>query len=327
MKAWEIRQADLGLREVEPTHPTDGETLVLVAYTGVCGSDLPKLLRPNNFTLPESWRPGHEIVGTDPTGRTVAVDPLVPCGTCHRCVAGDSHLCPDLRRLGWDLPGGFAERVVVPTPNTHLLPNRLDPLHAVLADPAAVAIHGLRCTPIDPPGRLAIVGAGAVGLLTTLYAHQHGWEVTVVHRDGRPPHRAIVNVFPATFHPPFTPAEHNAFDVVVDAASGADSTPLELALHLVRDGGAIVVQNAYQPDVYLPTPLRNLFRRSIRLIGSFSHCRRKPGDFNLGLDLLSQHPDSVAHLVTTIGGLSDLGALLAGRTIHTGRHALIVSDT
>jgi threonine dehydrogenase-like Zn-dependent dehydrogenase len=325
MKAWEIRVGELGLHEVESVHPREGETLVRISHTGVCGSDLPKLARPNGFALPEPWQPGHEIVGTDHAGRAVAVDPLLPCGNCPRCTQGDTHLCSGLRRLGWDLPGGLAEHVVVPATNAHPLPDDLDRLHAVLADPTAVAIHGLRCNPIRPPGRLAVVGAGTVGLLTALYAHQQGWEVTVVHRDQRSPDATVANAVPAAFRSPATVHIDESFDVVVDAATGANPAPLDLALRLVDDGGTVVVQNAYHPGVHLPMPLRDLFRRSIRVIGSFSYCRRQqPDDFTVALDLLRGHASPVANLVAEAGQLADLPAVLDGRSTRSVRQVLTV---
>ncbi|WIV60779.1 zinc-dependent alcohol dehydrogenase [Amycolatopsis nalaikhensis] len=324
MKAWEIRNGDLGLHDVGSAQPREGETVVRVSHVGICGSDLPKLRLPNGFALPEPWRPGHEIVGTDPTGRSVAVDPLVPCGTCPRCATGDIHLCAGLRRIGWDVPGGFAEQVVVPAENAHPLPNGADPLHAALADPAAVAIHGLRCNPIASPGHLAVFGAGTVGLLTALYAHQQGWRVTIVHRDGRPPFDAVAKAVPAAFRSPAALYPQQTFDVVVDAATGADPAPLDLALRLVGDGGTIIVQNAYHPGVHLPTPLRDLFRRSIRLIGSFSYCRRRSDDFALALDMLRSHAAQVAHLVASVGELADLPTVLGGQWTRSIRHVLTV---
>jgi len=322
MKAWEIGNGTLGLHDVAPAHPPAGHTVIRVSHTGICGSDVPKLLSPSRFPLPEPWRPGHEIVGTDPTGLSVAVDPLLPCGTCRQCVTGDSHLCPGLRRLGWDLPGGFAEQVVIPATNAHPVPAGADPLRAALADPAAVAIHGLRCNRVGTPGGLAVIGAGTVGLLTALYAYEKGWEVTVVHRDGHAPREALTKPMPATFCSPATLHERGNFDLVVDAATGADPAPLNLALRLVRDGGTVIVQNAYHPSVRLPAPLRDLFRRSLRLIGSFSHCRRHPGDFALALDLLSRHAIRAAQLAACAGGLADLPAVLSERVARSVRPVL-----
>jgi threonine dehydrogenase-like Zn-dependent dehydrogenase len=325
MKAWETRNGVLGLHDVAPAHPPAGHTVICVSHTGICGSDVPKLLTPSRFPLPEPWRPGHEIAGTDQAGRTIAVDPLVPCSTCQHCVSGDSHLCPGLRRLGHDLPGGFAEQVVIPAANAHPVPAGTDPLRAALADPAAVAIHGLRCNPVGPPGRLAVIGAGTVGLLTALYAHQKGWEVTVVHRDGHAPHEALTKPMPATFSSPAALHERGSFDLVIDAATGADPAPLNLALRLVDDGGTVIVQNAYHPEVKLPAPLRDLFRRSIRLIGSFSHCRRYPGDFALALDLLSRHASQVAKLSAHAGNLEDLPAVLSDRVSRSVRPVLTIA--
>ncbi|WP_165485879.1 alcohol dehydrogenase catalytic domain-containing protein [Frankia sp. Cppng1_Ct_nod] len=320
-----MRKGTLGLHDVEAPRLKDGHILIQVSHVGLCGSDAPKLLRAGDFALPEPWRPGHEIVGTDSAGRPVAVDPLVPCGDCTRCTDGSTHLCSGLRRLGWDLPGGFAEQVVAPTANTHPLLDGLDPLTAVLADPTAVAVHGLRCTPVGSPRRLAVIGAGTVGLLTALYAHRQGWEVAVVHRVGRAPHPSVTEAVPATFHSPAALPMDETFNVVVDAATGTDPAPLDLALRLVNDGGTVVVQNAYHPGVHLPTQLRDLFRRSIRLIGSFSYCRRhQQDDFTIALGLLGEHVDSMRHLVTEGGDLADLLSVLDHRSSQTVRQVLTI---
>jgi threonine dehydrogenase-like Zn-dependent dehydrogenase len=323
MKAWEIRGGVLGLHELSPESPGIGETLVQVSHIGICGSDRPKLLDPDSHALPEQWRPGHEIVGIDPTGRTVAVDPLIPCSACSHCVVGNTHLCASLRRIGWDLPGGLAEQVVIPAVNAHPVPADLDPLHAALADPAAVAIHGLRCNLVGVPRRLAVIGAGTVGLLTALCAHEQGWSVTVISRDGHTPHEAVVKATGAALCSRATLVSGEMFDLVVDAATGADPAPLGLALRLVSDGGTVVVQNAYHPGVRLPVPLRDLFRRSIRLIGSFSHCRKGPGDFALALRLLRSYSAQVANLVSEAGELADLRAVLHAGGSRAARQVLI----
>ncbi|MPZ81982.1 MAG: alcohol dehydrogenase catalytic domain-containing protein [Actinophytocola sp.] len=305
MKAWEVHDGALGFHDVADPTARAGETVVRVSHAGLCGSDTAKLLHPDKFDLPRPWRPGHEIVGMVPSGEIVAVDPLVPCEHCDVCGRGEIHLCGSLHRIGWDLPGGFAERVVVPVGNVHPLPTGLVPHHAVLADPAAVAIHGLRCNPVGPPARLAVIGAGAVGLLSALYAESQGWAVTLVHR--RSPSVPVVETVPVTFASS-TDVEAGTFDVVVDAATGADTSPLALALRLVRDGGTVVVQNAYHPDVALPVPLRGLFRRSVRLVGTFSFCRReRPGDLELALELLRSRRKAFSTIIRMVGGLVDLG--------------------
>lgn len=324
MKAWEVRCGELGLYDVTPPVPQIGDMVVRIVHAGVCGSDVPKLVRPGEFALPEPWRPGHEIVGKDPSGSLVAVNPLVPCAGCVRCAAGDIHLCPELRRIGWDLAGGFAHELVAPRVNVYPLPDGLAAGHAVLADPAAVAIHGLRCSPISDPGSLAIIGAGAVGLLTAIYAQHHGWATTIVYRDGHGPSDAVRQNVAAEFRPLSAVRNLTAFDATVDAASGSRSEPLELALRLVRDGGTVVVQNAYHPGVGLQMTLRDLFKRSIRLVGSFSHCRRDHDDFALALDLLRTNDRQVASLLGKAGGLAALSAILGDRSPRSVRRVLSI---
>lgn len=322
MKAWEVRGGELGLHDVTPPLPLAEDTVVRVVHAGVCGSDVPKLLRPGDFALPEPWRPGHEVVGKALNSSLVAVNPLVPCGDCVRCGAGDIHLCPELRRIGWDLPGGLAHDLLAPRANVYPLPDGLPARHAVLADPAAVAIHGLRCSPIGDPSRLAIIGMGAIGLLTAIYAQLRGWPTTIMHRDGHPPSSAVAQNIPAEFRPLSTLPNRATFDVVVDAASGSSAEPLELALRLVCDGGTVVVQNAYHPSVGLRTTLRDLFRRSIRLIGSFSYCRRERDDFALALDLLRENHSGVSPLVSDSGNLSALSKILEDRSHRSVRRVL-----
>lgn len=324
MKAWEVEHGELTLRDLASPIPGPGESVIRVSHVGICGSDRAKLLEPSTFSLPEPWRPGHEIVGVDAAGRVLVVDPLVPCNTCLRCTAGDINLCSALRRIGWDIPGGFAEWVAVPTGNLHAVPNRVDPLHLALADPAAAAVHGIRCHLTGESGTLAVIGAGTIGLLTALHADDRGWDVTILYRDGHPPSDVVIRTVPARFRPSSMGFDsEESFDVVVDAASGADAAPLDSALRLVRDGGTVVVQNAYHPAVRLPVPLRNIFRRSIRLIGTFSFCRRGSNDFACGLELLCNHHSQLGCLLSDAGELFDLPAVLRSSPDRSVRQILV----
>lgn len=325
MRAWEVRNGQLLFHDVEPPRSRDGEMVVRVSHVGICGSDLPKLLNPQDFAVPEPWRPGHELVGFDPAGHVVAIDPLVPCGNCIICMAGNTHLCTRLRRVGWDLPGAYADEVVVPVQNAHRVPNGIDPYCATLADPAAVAVHGVRCSLASQTGHLAIVGAGTVGLITALYARQQGWKVTVIHRNDRGPNQSLLAVIPADFYSTETLPLSKRFDAVVDAATGANADPIELALKLVEDGGSVLVQNAYHPSVVLKTQLRTIFRRSIRLIGSFSYCRRAADDFAIALDLLRCNKTQLPYLVELAGELRDLPQVLERRSTGFRRRVLSVN--
>ncbi|MFI1648628.1 alcohol dehydrogenase catalytic domain-containing protein [Streptomyces avidinii] len=318
MSAWEVRGDTPAWTRLPRPEPQSHETLVAVAFSGVCGSDLAKLVTLPSSAPGHSWIPGHEIVGRDlgtPGAPLVVIDPLVCCGTCAYCGTGDIHLCRSVIRLGWDLPGGFAEYVVAPRRNVLLLPDGVVPIQGVLADALAVAIHGVRCgLPHRPPrSRLAVIGSGPLALCTAAYAAAVGWSVTVVIRNaGRI--RSVAAHIDATFAT-LSDITHGEFDAVVDAASGQDSSALDTALALVRDGGTVLVQNAYAPGVRLGQDLRGIFRRSITMTGSFSYCRRNgDGDLREALEILRLRPTWAQWLVSARFPLRSLPAALSSVT-------------
>src|SRR2546430_5873096 len=100
------------LRDVDEPAPRPGEAVLDVAVAGICGSELHGVRTPG-FRIPPLIM-GHEFAGTTPDGRRVAVNPLLSCGCCDRCRAGQTQLCWQRAIIGIHRPGGFAERVAVP---------------------------------------------------------------------------------------------------------------------------------------------------------------------------------------------------------------------
>ncbi len=320
MRAWEVHEGRLHWSTVAEPVPRDGETLIRVTLAGVCGSDVAKLTKAVIPTPPgQPWRPGHEIVGwhTDPDAgdRLVAVNPLVPCGACVRCRAGEINLCPDLRMVGWHLPGGYAPYVAVPRRAVVELPPGLDEAPAVLAEPVAVAVHGIRCGLGEPAGRLAVIGAGALATASAAYAATLGWDTDLLVRN--PAKLAgIADTLGATVRP-LDSVRAREFDAVVDAAGGADDSPFVAALDAVRDGGTIVVQTAYYPGVRLSRDLRDPIRRALTVVGSFTFCRRNGrDDFTEGLHFLAGNARWTKPFVGSRYALADLTKGLADLRRH-----------
>ncbi|MGW5366713.1 zinc-dependent alcohol dehydrogenase [Streptomyces sp. NPDC004009] len=328
--AWAVENGVLGrLPAPVGMPPALDTTLIETRYTGLCGSDVAKLNHPWQGRLPEPWYPGHEIVGVDTeTGGWVAIDPLVSCRSCHYCDRGHVHLCSSLRRIGWDLPGGLASSVRVPRDSIIPLPHLHDPAQGVLADPMAVALHGLRCGLPVPLGRLGIIGGGVLAVCTAVCAARAGWDVHMMVRE---PSRSQQLRYVLDQHITLHSAELPACDVVVDAASGHSDAPIRQALKAVRDGGTVLVQNAYAPRVVLSVPLRDVFRRSITLRGSFSYCRADGhDDFRDAIDLIAKGGDWASLMTRDRFPLSELPQGLADLN-NGARHrpfkVLLTSDT
>ena len=189
--------------EAEERTPQPGEVQVRVRNCGICGSDLHALHRPQGWTAGRT--PGHEIAGEvvavgdgdeglragDPVraGDRVCVEPLLYCGACEYCLAGSYQLCPQRTLLGVGAPGGFAEFVTVPARIVYRLPDGVGFALGALAEPLAVAVHGLRTAASISEGvapgreRVAVLGAGTIGLLAAFYARQSGaMEVAITAR-------------------------------------------------------------------------------------------------------------------------------------------------
>ena len=173
---------DIRVEEVRVPEPAPREALVRVAACGVCGSDIPRMLRPGGaYHLPLIC--GHEFsghvvalgaelaaAGTVKEGDLVAVPPLIPCRRCTPCSQGHFSLCEDYDYFGSRRAGAYAEYVAVPEGNLMVLPANLDPRAAAMLDPAAIALHAIWRTKLRTGHRVAVVGAGPIGLFAIQWA-------------------------------------------------------------------------------------------------------------------------------------------------------------
>ncbi|MEV0633525.1 alcohol dehydrogenase catalytic domain-containing protein [Streptomyces sp. NPDC050619] len=148
----------------------DGEVLVRVMASGICGSDVMEW-----FRVPKSPRIlGHEISGVVAESRTdafaagdrVVVRNQIPCGTCHACRYGHQAVCEQQVEIE---PGGMAEYIRVPgeladrglTP----LPSGLSFQAGTLAEPLACTLHSQALARIEPHHCVLVLGCGVFGLL------------------------------------------------------------------------------------------------------------------------------------------------------------------
>jgi len=158
----------LELLDVAEPEVADGEVLVQVRAAGICGSELHGARRPG-FRKPPLIM-GHEFAGTRPGGEPVVVNPILSCGECDLCRRGLRHICPRRTIIGVHRPGGFAERVAVPSSALRPVPHWLSWEAAAVVEPAANAVHAWHRTGPAVGARVAVIGCGAIGLLCVLAA-------------------------------------------------------------------------------------------------------------------------------------------------------------
>ena len=267
-----------------PEAPGIGE-LIEVRSASICSSDLLYI----GFGLTRIL--GHEVAGVTADGTAVAVEAMYGCGECVQCTAGRYNLCPThtQRALGVTLDGGMAEQYRAPSERLVRLPAGLDPSDAAVVEPAAVSWHALRLAGTAPGHRVAVVGAGGLGLLAAAAARRQG--ATEVGVEARHPHQKE-----AAERLGATVGTTGAYDVVVDAAGSEES--LARSAELVGPGGAVVVVSVHTGET-LTVPWRPLFHNEARLLPSLGYCahggRR---DIDEAATMLADDPDILATVIT-----------------------------
>jgi len=160
------------LRNVDEPAAGSDDVIVDVAVAGICGSELHGIRTPGFRTPPLIM--GHEFAGATADGRRVAVNPLVTCGHCDRCLAGQTELCRERVIIGVHRPGAFAERVAVPVSSIHDLPDDLSWTAAGIIEPVANAVHAWGLVGGATGQRVGIIGCGAIGLVCLQLAAAQG---------------------------------------------------------------------------------------------------------------------------------------------------------
>ena len=129
---------------------TEGESIIKITASGICGSDMHAYHGKDNRRIPPLIL-GHEISGVidkgNDIGKEVVLNPLITCGKCDYCKNAREHLCTKRIILGMNRPierqGGFAEFVSIPDRNIYNLPKGLSIKEAPIAEPTAVALHAV----------------------------------------------------------------------------------------------------------------------------------------------------------------------------------------
>ena len=150
------------------------DVLVEIELCGICGSDLHMVLE--GWGVPGSWH-GHEWVGTIAAvgdgvttwtpGDRVVGGPGVRCGACRMCKANRPSLCEASGTPGIGIEhGAFATYKLTSAAQLLPMPDGIDPRAAALAEPLAVALHGIHQAKIEPGQRVLVFGAGPIGALS-----------------------------------------------------------------------------------------------------------------------------------------------------------------
>lgn len=254
----------LAVQEVAVPTVGPDDVLVAVELCGVCGSDLHMVLE--GWGQPGSWQ-GHEWIGTVAAvgesvttwreGDVVVGGPTVRCGECAHCRAGRPSLCSarDTPGIGPE-QGGFATYKLAPAAELLPMPAGLEPRAAALAEPLAVALHGIHQSRVAPGQRAMVLGAGPIGALTIAALRAMGVD-HVVAVEPSPSRQELARavgatevrlptdlVVPSIAEPGLV--VDDAVDVVLECSGKASAMEAGLA-QLVRGGILVLVGAGIEP--------------------------------------------------------------------------------
>ena len=223
---------------VDDPAPGPGEVVIAVGGCGICGSDLhiaatigaPGTILGHEFAgVIEDAGPGVDVRWRP--GMAVTARPFSSCGACQWCRGERPDHCASFHLLGFTRPGGFAEHVVVHEHELFALPAALNGPEQALVEPLAVARHGLRRAALLPGEPVLVLGAGPIGLATTIWARSLEAS-TIVVSDPVPARREL--------------ALRLGADAVVDPGDGALEGPCRAAL---GDAPGVVMECTGRPGL------------------------------------------------------------------------------
>lgn len=282
--------------------PGPGEVRVRVAAAGMCGSDRELYegrRAPGYVRYPVV--PGHEWAGTVEAvgpgvdgalvGRPCVAEGFRPCGTCERCRDGETSLCTGgYAETGFTEPGAFADHLLVPARLLHPLPAGADLRAAALLEPAAVIAAAVRAGRPRPGERIAVVGAGTLGLLAVqLLAASSPAELVVVDPRAARGKQALAHGADEALTPDEAASATGRFDLVVETA-GAPSTAAASCL-LARRGGRVVLTGMFTPGATGIDPVHlSLSQLEVRSVFGASSAAWAEAVRAFGLGLLDPAP-------------------------------------
>lgn len=279
MKAAVILQPErFEIQELPIPKPAPGELLVRVMASGICGTDVH--IFQGEYLGSYPIIPGHEFagvveqVGSGVTrfkpGSRVAVEPNLPCDNCVNCLNNRQNFCLNWQAVGVTRPGGMSQYVIVPEKAAFDIGELLFE-QAAFMEPLSCVLHGLERLDLGMASKVAILGAGPIGLLLLQGLRQQG-AARVVVVDKNPTRAALAQSFGAELSlTNLDELERDAYDAVVDA-TGAVAV-MSRTLDFARPGGKILLFGVPPSGQKMTVEAFPIFRKGLTILSSFTSLR------------------------------------------------------
>tara|TARA_Y100001970_G_scaffold282917_1_gene396920 strand:+ start:6301 stop:7308 length:1008 start_codon:yes stop_codon:yes gene_type:complete len=292
-----VGRVEIEEQELKYSKKNKGKVLVKMTSVGICGSDIHYFDHGGlgTFKQPLPMPMGHEPAGiiadvsTDSKlniGTRVAIEPGFSCYHCSSCYTGKHNLCDHVEFMGANAPGALSEYCVLDEDQLVTVPGNMSNDAAALMEPMGIAAHAFSLVPLQYGSKIAVVGAGPIGLCVALYAKMMGLKCilidTLQYRVDFAKKQGLDACLLGN-----ESNHNNTCDAVFDAAGAGDS--FNISTKLCKKSGVVGMIGIPESDYISVNPhtmrtkelvIQNVRRANQTLHNCVNHFSEKPEQLN-----------------------------------------------
>lgn len=292
------------IEEVDIPKPALNEVLIKVKACGICGTDLHAYYGEHPF-ISYPIVPGHEFSGIiEDTNEHVVIEPLLTCGKCYNCKIGRYNICNDLKVIGCQTDGAFAQYISVPINKVFSIPEDMSFEEATFIEPIAVGIHAIKKAGNIKGERIVIMGAGPIGLIVLQLSKIFGAKEIII-TDILNSRLKLAKEFGATYAINIKEIDlvkwvydtfgRDGIDKVFECVGGDQNITINQAINLTRKGTRIILIGVFKGN--LPIEINLIQDRELEIIGSLVYTSN---DFSEAINFLYEKKINVNKLISKI---------------------------
>ncbi len=305
------------LVEIDRPGIQEDEMLIEMLYTGLCGSDIVKIMDPG-VKKPAVF--GHEVVGrVVETGKNmkqfekgdiVVTAHHIPCYKCHYCLHGNYSMCRHFKETNI-YPGSFCQYIRLSGEHikytTFKVPPDLNPVEALFIEPLACCIRAMDRIAFRKNDLFSVVGTGVIGMLFIQLIKSLGGKVVAIDLDDE--RLSLARTLGAEHI--INPSNKKVTSEIKNiAAGGIDVAILTVtnkytlgdALSYLRDGGTVNIFGASGKESKFEVDLENVYKRELTIMSSYS---ATPESLRRAFAIVTGKKLNISPLLSEILPLSD----------------------
>ena len=325
------------IKEIPEPTSKNGEVIIDVKKTGICGSDIHYWVAGSPIGLVM----GHEYCGvvTNPgdredlkIGDRVTALPISPCGKCEACLTGNPQYCPETwaNATGLSLtnPGALAPKMAIRSDMVIKVPDSVSDDEVAMVEPTAVGLHAIHLADIKVGDKVLVIGGGIIGLVSAMFAKKEGASYVVVSETNEGRGRKAVDLGVADewidakdpkFMETVTEKTNGGFDIVIECCG--NSSAVSSALVTVKPGGSVILVGVSLDPVTIPTVVAVM--RELTVKGAIAYTKE---EFKTCIDLMANKQIEVKKFVDEIVGLDQVQSSYEKLTSGTSDVVKILVD-